>query len=92
MAKSQPKIFRVRREDPDSEHFRLAVVKAESAGAARTYYEQKERDLVAYQLPPEELEAELKKSEARGRPTGRLVAHNQTVPYEVVSVEPARGG
>ena len=95
------KRFKVRLEDPDSGEFRITNLNAESGEEARALCESREEELVRYQLDPAELNAEIRKSVQRvgdvvittdangpiyGTPTGRLVAHMQSKPYEVISV------
>lgn len=89
--------FLVRLEDPDSDHFRETSISGpdiQTKDDARAWCEQRERDLVAYQLP----EDELKRIEAidkasgqvlSGADKGRLHGHRQAKPYKVVSVKEA---
>lgn len=92
--------FRVRLESPDfmqdsgEPHFRVVQLAADDEDHARRMCEQNERRLAAHQYGDEQL-ADLEAAEAEalkngGRPAkdvrGRLAAHRQELPYNVVSV------
>lgn len=69
--------FRVRLNDPNSEHFRVTYVTADDADAAVEKAKTLDQKIVAFQLTDEELE------QLDGLTRGQLAAHNQTVPYEL---------
>lgn len=89
MAAKRPRRFIVRLEDPDSDEYRVTSLLAPDAEAAQEACERSERRLVEFHLPEKRLKDEEAASKERGRPTGSLVAHQQTKPYEVVSVTEA---
>lgn len=84
--------FKVRLNDPDSDEFRIVVIPADSEEAAVSELLRRERKKVDYRLTTDEM-AEAKS----GKPNpatakARLVTHEQSKPYEVVSVENYEGG
>lgn len=69
------------------EHHRTHEIVAESEAQARAFVEQNERSIVDFRLTTDELDAATAEAQRRGRPRFELVAHNQTEPYEIVSVQ-----
>jgi hypothetical protein len=85
--------FTIRLEDPDSDEFRETSGVFDDKDAAQAWCEDRERKLVAFTIDAKRLaKLEAKADELRGTDKAHLVIHNQTVPYEVVSVTetPAR--
>jgi hypothetical protein len=83
-------LFVVRLEDPDSEHFRETTLEAKDEKAARWYCEGRERRIVDFSLPADEHKDLVKRRDSLGgREKARLLTHEQTAPYEVVSVKKA---
>jgi hypothetical protein len=71
-------LFEVRLEDPGSDEFRLTRIQAPDADTAREWCEAKEDKIVAFRIEDDEELATADK--------GTVFAHEQTEPYEVVSV------
>jgi len=85
--------YRIRLEDPNSEHFRLVTTHADSEAAALANALRNEQKAVGYALPPDELAAiEAKDAADRiGRERGNLFMHRQTEAFKVVSVQEGTG-
>ena len=85
--------YRIRLEDPNSEHFRLVTTHADSEAAALANALRNEQKAVGYTLPPADLEAIEAKDPAKrvGRERGNLFMHKQAEPFKVVSVQEGTG-
>lgn len=103
MAKTKPKLFRVRLESPDltrddgTPEFRLTLLAAADAAAARRICERKELKIAAKEYPEgtlaelERVEKEALDADTRvpAQTRMQLATHRQERPYEVVDVEEA---
>lgn len=93
--------YEVRLESPDlaredgTPHFRITRLDAPNGDEARVWCRRKEYELAGWQMPSAELE-DAEHAEADDSLTsqqrGRLAAHRQSEPYEVVSVTEIDGG
>jgi hypothetical protein len=66
--------YRVRLNDPESEHFRVTYISAASPEEAAAKVMELDAKLVEFRLEPDEFETATK---------GQLATHNQTHPYEL---------
>lgn len=79
--------FRIRLEDPASDEFRVVVTHADTKEEAIAAALRLEDKFVAFSMDDAELaEITKKAADGPGHAAGRLHMHNQTEPYEVVSV------
>lgn len=80
-----------------SPHFRETTLRGPSPEMAAAHCEQSEREICAFRMSQEQLDAVLEEKQAAeaaggqltGRSKGLLHAHSQTKPYTVVSVKGA---
>ena len=85
--------YRVRLEDPDSDHYRITSLIAASEEEARAIVERRERRNVEFRLSDEEL-AEMEDQEAAaerwedlpGRVRAHLHTHRQSEPYRITMI------
>jgi len=80
--------YRVRLNDPNSEHFRVVMITAASEEEAIAKCLEREARAVAYQIPEDRLEEILAKpeDERSGAERGALHMHQQAELYEVADV------
>ena len=85
--------YRIRLEDPNSEHFRLVTTHADSEAAALANALRNEQKAVGYSLPSGDLEAIEAKDPAdrKGSERGNLFMHKQTEAFKIVSVQEGTG-
>jgi hypothetical protein len=91
-------VYRVRLEAQDSQHYRVTDIQAPDEATAEAWCVLREHKKVAFRLDDDEV-AELEAKRAAGedpddptppiggRDKGRLLTHEQRLPYKVVSVE-----
>lgn len=93
--------FRVRLESPDMKkakgkpHFRVTSLVADDEAHARQMCEQREAEIVAHTYPDDVVrglrqvvaDAKAAGHDVPGEVRGKLVAHRQNRPYDIVSVE-----
>lgn len=95
MAKTKPKLFRVRLEDPEGSEFRVTTLAAADETDAQKMCERKELRIAAHEYPAaalaelERIEKDAVASDSRVPAQTRmmLATHRQQEPYKVVSVE-----
>lgn len=82
-------VFLIRLEQ--GEHHRTHEVVADSEAQAVAFVEANERDVVAFRLNHDRLANAEAEEQRRGHPRFELVAHRQSEPYQVVSVQQIGG-